>query len=177
MEKVIVAGKNDGSFYDEVSENFGRCAAFCIADIESGEVMAARGVSNDSADFPRSAGAMVAGMAVNMGASAVIAGSFGPGSTLVLYRAGIRQYELRDVIIKDALWLFLDGNLECLDCSGILNRMISQNRFRRGNRMNWQDLGRGDEHYICSECGCMMPRSSFGDGTVTTCPNCGRKMK
>lgn len=177
MEKVVVAGKNDGSLYDDISENFGRCSAFCVAEIDSGEVISTSSIRNSSADFPRSAGTMAAGWAVNMGVSAVIAGRFGPGSTLVLHRAGIRQYELKDMAIQDGLVLFLEGQLECLDCSVILENMILKNRFRKGNRMDWTSLKRGEEHYICSDCGCMMPRSISASKEEILCPNCGNKMR
>jgi len=177
MEKVVVAGKNDGNIYDEISENFGRCSAFCIAEIDSGTVVSSSSVRNSSADYPRSAGTLAAAMVVTLGVSAVIAGSFGPGSTLVLHRAGIRQYEMKDIMIEDGLEFFLEGRLECLDCSEILENMILRNRFRRGNRMDWTSLKRGDEHYICSDCGCMLPRKiSQGDDDMI-CPNCGNLMK
>jgi predicted Fe-Mo cluster-binding NifX family protein len=177
MEKVVVAGKNDGSLYDDISENFGRCSAFCIAEIDSGKIVSTSSLRNSSADFPRSAGTMAAGWVVNMGISAVIAGKFGPGSTLVLYRAGVRQYELKDLAIQDGLDLFLEGHLECIDCSGILDNMILQNSFRKGKRMDWTSLKRGDEHYICSDCGCMMPRGMSAGEDEMLCPNCGNKMK
>ncbi len=177
MEKIVVAGKNDGSLYDDISDNFGRCSAFCLAEIDSGEIVSVSSLKNNSADFPRSAGTMAAGWVVNMGVSAVIAGKFGPGSILVLYRAGVRQYELNDMAIRDGIDLFLRGELECLDCSNILENMILQNRFRKGNRMNWGSLKRGDEHYICSDCGCMMPKSRSPDKSLMRCPNCGNEMK
>lgn len=177
MDRVVIAGRNDGSLYDDISENFGRCAAFCIAEIESGKILSTSSIRNSSADFPRSAGTMAAGWVVNMGASAVIAGKFGPGSTLVLYRAGVRQYELKDLIILDGIERLLEGELECMDCSDMLDNMTVQNRFRRGNRMNWTNINKVEEHYICPECGCMMPRMQSLNSDAMVCPNCGRKME
>ncbi len=177
MEKVIVAGKSDGSLDDDISENFGRCSSFCIVGIEGGEVVSVTSARNTSADYPRSAGTMAASWAVNIGISAVIAGRFGPGSTLVFHRAGVRQYELGGRLIQDAVDMLLDGSLECLDCSPILESMILQNRFRKGNRMDWTSLRRGDEHYICSDCGCMMPGKRIAGMDEKVCPNCGGRMK
>lgn len=177
MEKVVIAAKNDGNLVDEISENFGRCSAFCMAEIDSGKIMSTSAMRNDSADCPRSAGTLAAAMIVTMGVSAVIAGSFGPGSTLVLHRAGVRQYAVKDVLIEDVLESFLDGHLECLDCSPILEGMVLQNRFRKGNRMDWTSLRRGDEHYICSDCGCMMPGKFTAGMDEKLCPNCGSKME
>jgi predicted Fe-Mo cluster-binding NifX family protein/DNA-directed RNA polymerase subunit RPC12/RpoP len=176
MEKVAIAGKNDGGLYDDISENFGRCSAFCIAEIDSGKIVSASGIRNSSADFPGSAGTIAAGQVLNMGVSAVIAGRFGPGSTLVLHRSGVRQYEIRDMAIRDGLDLLLEGRVECLDCSETLENMIIQNRFRKGNRMNWTNLKRGDEHYICPDCGCMMPKKIISGEEGMVCPNCGNKM-
>lgn len=105
---ISSTGKNIES---NVSDVFGRCPYFIIAEIEDGKIKKTEAIKNESADQLGGAGISAARLMAEKGVNAVITGSTGPRALDVL-----RQFKIEihsgNGVVKDVLREFADGKLE-----------------------------------------------------------------
>lgn len=83
---ISVAGKTFDSPFDA---RFGRAAAFCIVDMETGDW---RAFDNPALSASGGAGVQAAQFVVKHGAQAVVSGAFGPNAFDTLVAAEIEMY-------------------------------------------------------------------------------------
>jgi predicted Fe-Mo cluster-binding NifX family protein len=83
---ISVAGKTLNSPFDA---RFGRAAAFCIVDMETGDW---RAFDNPALSASGGAGVQAAQFVVKHGAQAVVSGAFGPNAFDTLVAAEIEMY-------------------------------------------------------------------------------------
>lgn len=105
----IAISSNGRDMDSEVSEVFGRCPYFILADIKDGKIQGFEAIKNESADQRGGAGISAAQKVAETGAKAVITGNTGPRALDVLKQFGIEIYCTRG-IVKDALRKFLDDH-------------------------------------------------------------------
>jgi predicted Fe-Mo cluster-binding NifX family protein len=94
-----------------VDPRFGRCPFFVLVDLES---MVADSVPNTSAGAAGGAGIQAAQMLANLGAGALITGNIGPNAMQTLSAAGIKVYQHRGGMVRDAVEQFKRGELVAL---------------------------------------------------------------
>ncbi|WOF15377.1 hypothetical protein F1737_01100 [Methanoplanus sp. FWC-SCC4] len=170
IKRVVVAGRGSGGFDDTVSPFFGRCSSFCVVDIGSGGIATHLTIPNEASDIPGSAGVVAAGNVIDFGVDAVVAGDFGAGSTKVFQKAGVKQYILKDILIKEAIEKVISGGVECVDSGEI----IASQKYGMGRNKRKAPEKSLSGFFICSRCGCSMPKK---DGVLEMeCPNCGNNM-
>lgn len=91
----------------DVDPRFGRAAAFCICDTETGEI---EGLEN-GAGAPSGAGVQTAQWIIDRGVEAVITGSVGPNAFRVLRAAGVAVYVGASGTVESAIEDFRAGKL------------------------------------------------------------------
>jgi len=110
--RVMVSTIN-GGLDDRVNRSFGRTPTFTIVDIANGKIVNVQVVQNPGFREPKGAGVTAAQLAIDQGADAVIAGSFGPNSYGVLQAAGIRVYSApQTMTVGEAIEALLRGELQ-----------------------------------------------------------------
>lgn len=85
--KTIITSTGD-SLEAEFDQRFGRCAFFCVLDTETGEIAF---VKNEHADAPSGAGPKASEVAIELGATKIISGDFGPKAKDVLEKFKIQM--------------------------------------------------------------------------------------
>ncbi len=95
----------------QVSNVFGRCPYFVIAEIEDKEIKNVEAIENTSAKQLGGAGISAAQMVAEKDVKAVITGNLGPRASTVLKQFNIDVYRGADSV-KEALRKLIEGNLE-----------------------------------------------------------------
>jgi len=101
-------GKNIES---KVSDVFGRCPYFIIAEIENKKIGKTEAIKNESTDQMSGAGIATAQLIAEKNVRAVITGNVGPRALNVLKQFKIEIYS-GNGLIKEVLQKFVDGKLE-----------------------------------------------------------------
>ncbi len=96
-----------------VSNVFGRCPYFIIAEIENKKIIKTEAIKNISADQMGGAGISAARTVAEEDVKAVITGSIGPRASDVLRQFNIEVYNGKGCkSVKEALQKFVDNKLE-----------------------------------------------------------------
>jgi predicted Fe-Mo cluster-binding NifX family protein len=91
-----------------VDPRFGRAAAFCIYDTESGVL---EGFANESVSQSGGAGVQAAQELIDRGVDAVLTGRVGPNAFRALAAAGIPVYADAGPTVQEAIEAFKSGSL------------------------------------------------------------------
>lgn len=113
MKLVISISGND--LTSPFDPRFGRAAAFCLVDSETGEWTAHE---NPALSASGGAGVQAAQFIAGLGAQAVISGAYGPNAADTLSPAGIEMYlapTSESLTAADVLALFKAGKLNKTD--------------------------------------------------------------
>jgi predicted Fe-Mo cluster-binding NifX family protein len=105
--KVCVTAKAEG-LDAPVDPRFGRCPCFVLVDLES---MAVESTPNTSASTTGGTGIQAAQMLASHGVGALITGNIGPNAMQTLSVAGIKVYQHRGGMVRDAVEQFKRGEL------------------------------------------------------------------
>lgn len=106
---ISISGNNITSPFDA---RFGRAAAFCLVDSDTGEWIAHE---NPALSASGGAGVQAAQFIAKLGAQAVISGAYGPNAFDTLSPAGIEMYlapTTETLTAADVLALFKAGKLK-----------------------------------------------------------------
>ncbi len=110
----IAISSTDKNIESNVSDIFGRCPYFVIAEIEDGETKRTEIVENKSTDQMSGAGISAAQLIAERNVNAVITGNVGPRALDVLRQFNIAVY-YGDGLIKEVLKEFIDGKLKKIE--------------------------------------------------------------
>jgi predicted Fe-Mo cluster-binding NifX family protein len=99
-----------------IDPRFGRCANFVVVDTETFDASA---VPNPGAMSAQGAGIQAAQVVSSLGASAVIAGNFGPNAFQALSAAGIEVYTGARGTVRDAINQFNSGQLQAISAASV----------------------------------------------------------
>ena len=99
------------SIEDNVSDIFGRCAYFVIAEIENQKVNGTEAIKNESMNQTSGAGISTAQLIAEKDVNVVITGNMGPRALDVLKQFNIEIYVGKGMI-KEVLQQFIDGKLK-----------------------------------------------------------------
>jgi len=105
---ISSVGKNIES---KVSDIFGRCPYFIIAEIENKKIGKTEAIKNESTDQMSGAGIATAQLIAEKNVRAVITGNVGPRALDVLKQFKIEIYS-GEGIVKDVLQAFIEGKLK-----------------------------------------------------------------
>lgn len=108
--KVAISSKGK-DINSEVSDVFGRCPYYIIAEIENKEIVKTETMENLSAQKMGGAGISAAQSVVDKGVKAVISGNIGPRALDVLKQFKIEIYNGTG-LVKETLQKFIEGRLE-----------------------------------------------------------------
>ena len=95
----------------DISNVFGRCPYFIIAEIENNKIAKIEAIENASVNQMGGAGISAAQAIAEKGVKAVISGNLGPRASDVLKQFNIEVYK-GSGLVKEALQKFIDGKLE-----------------------------------------------------------------
>jgi len=109
--KIGVASSGLGGLDDVVSPQFGRCRVLTIVEVEGTNIRNYRSVQNPGAISGGGAGIQAAQLLAQEGCEVVIAGNFGPNAFQVLIANGISPYTSPPVKVREAVEMFLRGEL------------------------------------------------------------------
>lgn len=107
----IAISSTDKSIENEVSDVFGRCPYFIIAEIKDGKIEKTEAIKNESADQTGGAGISTAQLMAEKDINAVITGNVGPRALDVLNQFNIEIYS-GEGIVKDVLQALIDKKLK-----------------------------------------------------------------
>jgi len=108
--KIAVSSTNK-NIESDISDVFGRCPYFIIAEIKDGKIEKTEAVKNESIDQNSGAGVSTAQLMAEKNVNVVITGNVGPRALDVLNQFNIEIYSGQGVV-KDALQAFIDKNLK-----------------------------------------------------------------
>ena len=107
----IAISSTDKNIESDVSDIFGRCPYFIIAEIKDGKIEKTESIENESVDQTGGAGISTAQLMAEKNVNVVITGNVGPRALDVLNQFNIEIYS-GEGAVKDALQNFMDGKLE-----------------------------------------------------------------
>ena len=110
----IAVSSVDKSIEGNVSDVFGRCPYFIIAEIQDKKIEKTEVVKNEIADQTSGAGILTAQLMAEKNVNAVITGNVGPRALDVLKQFNIEVY-LGKGTTKDVLQKFIDGKLKKIE--------------------------------------------------------------
>lgn len=110
----IAVSSIDKNIESNISEIFGRCPYFIIAEIENNKVINTDIIENVSVDQTGGAGISTAQAIAEKNVSAVITGDVGPRAFDVLKQFNIEIYSGSGPV-KEVLQKFIDGKLKKLN--------------------------------------------------------------
>ncbi len=108
--KICIA-TTTGGLEDQVAPVFGRCQKFTIVEAENNEIINTEVIENPSCSAAGGAGIQTAQMIANTGCNAVIAGNYGPNAFPILSQSGVKAITAQGVTVKDAVFRYLNGEL------------------------------------------------------------------
>ncbi len=109
--RICIATSGPGGLGDYVSPVFGRCPSFTIIDLEQSKIKNVSVVQNFASFLGSGAGVQAAQLMLNNRCNTVIAGSFGPNSSMILSMARLDMRICPFVQVEKALDLFNKGML------------------------------------------------------------------
>ncbi|MDD4990480.1 MAG: NifB/NifX family molybdenum-iron cluster-binding protein [Candidatus Pacebacteria bacterium] len=109
----IAASSTGKNIEDNVSDVFGRCPYFIIAEIKDDKIEKTEAVKNEGTDQMSGAGMSAAQLMAEKNINVVITGNVGPRALDVLKQFNIEIYSASGVI-KEVLQEFIDGKLKKL---------------------------------------------------------------
>jgi predicted Fe-Mo cluster-binding NifX family protein len=107
----IAISSTDKNIEGAVSDFFGRCPYFIIAEINDGKIEKAEAIKNESTDQNSGAGISAAQLMAEKNVNAVITGNVGPRALDVLEQFKIKVYSGSGAV-KKILQDFIDGKLK-----------------------------------------------------------------
>ncbi len=107
----IAVSSIDKDIESNVSDVFGRCPYFIIAEIEHQKIKKTEAIKNESIDQTSGAGISAAQLMAEKNINAVITGNVGPRALDVLKQFSIEIYS-GEGAIKEVLQEFIDGKLK-----------------------------------------------------------------
>jgi len=107
----IAISSTDQNIESNVSDVFGRCPYFIIAEIKNDKIEKIETIKNESADQNSSAGISIAQLMAEKNINIVITGNVGPRALDVLSQFKIEVYS-GEGIVKDVLQAFIDKKLK-----------------------------------------------------------------
>jgi predicted Fe-Mo cluster-binding NifX family protein len=110
----IAVSSIEKSINSDISEVFGRCPYFIIAQIENNEVKETEAIENKGKDQMSGAGIFTSQMIAEREVEAVITKNIGPRALDILRQFNIKVYS-GEGLIKEALQKFIEGKLERID--------------------------------------------------------------
>jgi len=114
--RVAVSATNR-TIESNVSDVFGRCPYFIIAEIKDKKIEKTEAIENEGIHQTSGAGISTAQLIAEKDVSAVITRNIGPRALDVLEQFDIKIYS-GEGTVKDALQAFIDGKLEEIEKSG-----------------------------------------------------------
>ena len=108
--KIAVSSTGD-KLSDSVSDVFGRCPYFIIAEIKDGKIERTEAIENKNTDQTSGAGISTAQLMAEKNVNVVITGNVGPRAMDVLKQFNIDVYSGNGVI-KEVLQEFIDSKLK-----------------------------------------------------------------
>ena len=111
--KIAISSTNK-NIESNVSDVFGRCPYFIIAEIKDGKIERTEAIKNKSADQTGGAGISAAQLMAEKDINVVITGNVGPRALDVLKQFNIDIYS-GEGIVKDILQDFIDKKLKKID--------------------------------------------------------------
>lgn len=107
----IAVSSTDGNIEGNVSDIFGRCPYFIIAEIENQKIEKTEAIKNKSVDQMGGAGVSTAQLMAEKNVNVVITGNVGPRAADVLKQFDIEVYSGSGAV-KKVLQEFIDGKLK-----------------------------------------------------------------
>lgn len=107
----IAISATDKKMESNVSNVFGRCLYFIIAEIKDGKIEKTETIKNENTNQNSGAGVSTAQLIAENNVNAIITGNVGPKALDVLNQFNIEIYS-GEGIIKDVLQAFIDKKLE-----------------------------------------------------------------
>ncbi|MEA2097878.1 MAG: NifB/NifX family molybdenum-iron cluster-binding protein [Patescibacteria group bacterium] len=107
----IAVSSTDKNIESDISDVFGRCPYFIIAEIKDGKIEKTETIKNKSIDQNSGAGVSTVQLIAENNVNAIITGNVGPKALDVLNQFNIEIY-FGEGIIKDALQAFIDKKLK-----------------------------------------------------------------
>ncbi len=112
MHKMKIAVSSIGkNLESQISNVFGRCPYFIIAEIENKRIVKTKTIKNTSANQMGGAGISAAQIIAEEGVKVVITGNIGPKASSVLKQFDIEVYR-GSGLVKEVLQKFIEGKLE-----------------------------------------------------------------
>jgi predicted Fe-Mo cluster-binding NifX family protein len=110
----IAVSSTDKNIESNVSDVFGRCPYFVIAEIKDNKIEKTEVVKNENTDQMSGAGISTAQLMAEKNVNAIITGNVGPRALDVLNQFNIEIYA-GEGIVKDVLQDFIDKKLKKID--------------------------------------------------------------
>jgi len=110
----IAISSTDKDIESNVSDIFGRCPYFIIAEIENQKIEKTETIKNEDINQTSGVGISTAQLMAEKDVKAVITGNVGPRALDVLKQFSIEIYFGKGTI-KEVLQKFIDGKLEKID--------------------------------------------------------------
>ena len=111
--KIAISSTNE-NIESDVSEIFGRCPYFIIAEIKNQKIENTETIKNENVEQTSGAGISTAKLMAEKNVEAVITGNVGPRALDVLKQFNIDIYS-GEGIVKDILQDFIDKKLKKID--------------------------------------------------------------
>ncbi len=107
----IATSSTDKNIESNVSDIFGRCPYFIIAEIKDNKIEKTEAIKNESIDQMSGAGISTAQLMAEKNVNAVITGNVGPRALDVLNQFNVEVY-FGEGVVKDVLQGFIDKKLK-----------------------------------------------------------------
>ncbi|NHJ24240.1 MAG: hypothetical protein EAX89_06675 [Candidatus Lokiarchaeota archaeon] len=124
MVIVAIPSFGTGGLNEIFAERFGRCDSFAFVTIDNNEITEVRIIENPAKDEMGGAGIKAAQFVGNNKAKDVIVGIVGPNAAQSLNALKINMLKApeRQITVKEALDLYIEGNLSKISSSNLMNR-------------------------------------------------------
>jgi predicted Fe-Mo cluster-binding NifX family protein len=124
MVIVAIPSFGIGGLNEIFSQRFGRCDSFTFVTIENNEIAEVRSIENPAKDEMGGAGIKAAQFVGNSKVKDVIVGFVGPNAAQSLNALKINMLKApdRQLTVKEALDLYINGNLSIISSSNVMNR-------------------------------------------------------
>jgi len=106
--RIVVASEDSLGLAGQISQHFGGCAAFTVAEADAAEIVTHRVVPNPSAGAHRP-GVLPVFVARELGADALIVGGIGAKAVQILSRQGIEVCAGFQGMVREGIEAYLRG--------------------------------------------------------------------
>jgi len=107
----VAISSTDKNIKSDVSDVFGRCPYFIIAEIENQEIKKTEAIKNENINQTGGAGISTAQLMAEKDVNVIITGNVGPRALDVLKQFNIEIYS-GEGIVENVLQEFIDGKLK-----------------------------------------------------------------